>query len=111
MKEYINLAKELLQTCHDHDAVTADPGLASAEVLRALTICLRIRMGQVDDPGRILALVMRDLSEAVLMTSVAVSSKAPKRRSRKAKNVVDLAVVRKQRCREEPGGCFWPEPA
>jgi hypothetical protein len=98
--EHISLSRTILALCHD-----AVPAIGGATIsARALSTALAITINKAEDPGLILALVIRDLSEAAMRSTRIKTGMPPRERRRRSKNVVDLSAVRR-------GKRLDPEPA
>lgn len=95
MEDYVVLARGVLALC---DASTPKE---RACTVRALTTALASVLTRVQEPGLLLALITRDLSEAALQPhQYSRSAPAPQAKRRRApadKNVVYLAAVRQRR--------------
>jgi len=107
MDHHVAFAGDLLVMCHTHEREYFDPANGRVASARALTTCLASIIASVKAPEMLMALIIRDLSEAVLRGEhVEMSPPAPRRRRRK--NVVDLAAARRRR---RPIRVPDPEPA
>lgn len=99
--EHISLSRTILALCHD---VVPTAGGAAISA-RALSTALAVTIHKADNPGLILALVIRDLSEAAMRsTRIRTGNMSSRERRRRGKNVVDLGAVRR-------GKRLDPEPA
>jgi hypothetical protein len=86
---YIDLARVLLDMCRESD-------LHPSTQARSLSLALAVTIQNSNNPGTLLALTVRDLSEAAIRNARAARAK---RRPRKVKTkaiVVDLATARRR---------------
>lgn len=101
--EYLSLSRTILALCHDIVPAGANGAALSA---RALSTALAVTIHKAEDPGLILALVIRDLSEAAMRGRSRIKTgdiPPPARRRRRSKNVVDLSAMRRsKRLNPEP---------
>lgn len=89
--EYLSLSRTILALCHD---VVPD----AATSARALSTALAVIVRDAEDPGLLLALVVRDLSEAAMRGArIKVGDMPPPRRRRRVKNVIDLSARRRSK--------------
>jgi hypothetical protein len=91
MDDYTMLARAILALCRDYTEELAAP--AGVDV-RAMSTALAVAIRRSPDSPLLLTLVIRDLTEAVMM--IPRRRPHPRRRSSSAKNVIDLGAARKR---------------